>query len=120
MKQTKIKIGNAQFEFHFGLGFFGDLKENQGVGIEQVQKELQENAFKLVPILMLEAAKYSAKRQGKEFNKTVYDFIDALDDDGGITSGAFIEFMEALTSSMTKDVPEDKKPQAKKKVVLSK
>lgn len=115
MNKVKLVIGKASFEFYFGLGFFGDLKDNQGVGIEAVQKGLQENPFKLVPILMLESAKYSAKRRGLDLKYTVYDFIDALDNDGGIASPAFIGFMEALTNSMTKDVPNDKKATTKKK-----
>lgn len=116
MNKTKLTIGKASFEFHFGLGFFGDLKDNQGIGIEDVQAGLADNAFKLVPILMLESANYSAKRRGIEVKYTVYDFIDALDNDGGITSPAFIGFMEALTASMTKDVPKQEKNSTKKKV----
>ena len=58
MNKVKINIGKTPFEFWFGLGFFSRLKENQGIGIEKVQEGLADNAFKLVPILMLEAANY--------------------------------------------------------------
>jgi hypothetical protein len=115
MNKVKINIGKTPFEFWFGLGFFSRLKENQGIGIEKVQEGLADNAFKLVPILMLEAANYSATRRKVNVEYEVFDFIDALDDDGGISSPAFIKFMEALTESMTRDVPQEKTP-AKKKV----
>ena len=108
MNKVKITIGETQFDFHFGLGFFGDLKDNQGIGIEEIQVRLSENPFKLVPILMLEAAKYSAKRRKTKVDYTEFTFIDALDDDGGISSEAFLEFLNVFTSSMTKDIPKEK------------
>ena len=114
MNKVKITLNKKKFDFHFGLGFFGELKENQGIGIEDVQKGLKDNPFKIVPKLMLEAAKYSAMRRGAEFKYGIYDFIDAIDADGGISAPAFIEFLEALTNSMTKDVP--KEEDTKKKV----
>lgn len=107
MNKVKIKLGKAQFEFHFGLGFFGELKDNQGIGMDELQVRLKENPFKLVPILMLEAAKYSAKRRGVKVNYTEFTFIDAVDDDGGIGSPAFLEFLNAFTDSMTKNVPKE-------------
>lgn len=113
MKEVKIKLGKTEFEFRFGLWFFGELKDNHGIGMEEIQVRIKENPFKLVPVLMLEAAKYSAKRKGKKFNHTEFDFVDAIDDDGGISSDGFLEFIEAFTDSMTKDVP--KEPVTKKK-----
>jgi len=108
MNKVKITIGKTEFEFHFGLGFFGELKDNQGIGIEEIQVRLSENPFKLVPILMLEAAKYSAYRKGAEFKHTEFTFVDAIDDDGGLNSPAFLEFLNAFTDSMSKDVPKEK------------
>ena len=114
MNKVKITIGKTTFEFHFGLGFFGDLKDNQGIGIEEIQVRLSENPFKLVPVLMLEAAKYSAKRRGKKVDYTEFTFVDAIDDDGGVSSEAFLEFLNAFTDSMSKDVPKEKKVPKKK------
>ena len=114
MNKVKITIGETEFDFHFGLGFFGELKDNQGIGIEEIQVRLSENPFKLVPVLMLEAAKYSAKRSGMEADYNVFTFIDAIDNDGGISSDAFLKFIEAFTNSMTKDIPKEKA--TKKKV----
>ena len=113
MNKVKIKIGKTPFEFHFGLGFFGDLKDNQGIGMEEIQVALKENPFKLVPVLMLESAKYSALRRNIDFKCTKYTFIDAIDDDGGISSPAFLKFLTAFTDSMTKDVPKEGVPKKK-------
>ena len=115
MNKAKITIGKTQFDFWFGLGFFSNLKDNHGLGIEDVQKGLSENSSKLVPILMLEAAKYSAFRRKVSFKRTVFDFIDVIDDDGGIVSPAYLEFIEAFSNSMTKDVPEETKKKEKPK-----
>ena len=118
MNKVKITIGKTEFEFHFGLGFFGDLKDNQGIGIEEIQVRLSENPFKLVPVLMLEAAKYSAKRREAKVSFTEFTFVDAIDNDGGISSPAFIEFLNAFTDSMSKNVPKEKvtkKKQTQKK-----
>ncbi len=114
MNKVKIIIGKKPFDFHFGLGFFGELKDNQGIGIEDIEIRLKENPFKLVPVLMLEAAKYSAKRRGTEVNFTEYTFVDAIDDDGGVSSESFLDFLTAFTDSMTKDVPQEKEVPKKK------
>ena len=117
-KKAKITIGETQFNFWFGLGFFSNLRDNHGIGMEDIQKGLIENSFKLVPILMLEAAKYSAFRRKVSFKRTVFDFIDAIDDDGGISAPAYLEFIEAFTNSMTRDVPKEEGGPKKKKVLV--
>ena len=115
-KKAKITIGKTQFDFWFGLGFFSNLKDNHGIGIEDVHKGFEKNQTKLVPILMLEAAKYSAFRRKVSFKRTVNDLIDMIDDDGGILSPAYLEFIEAFTNSMAKDVPKEKEVPKKKEL----
>jgi hypothetical protein len=110
MKSSQIKLGNTQFDFHFGLGFMGKLLEASDLGIDELMAQIGTNPFKVVPIIMHSSASYAAQRADKEFNLTVNDFIDILDDDGGIASAGVLKFLEAFTSSMTKDVPKNKTP----------
>ncbi len=114
MNKVKITIGKTEYKFHFGLWFFGALKENQGLGMEELQAQLEKSPLELVPVLMLEAAKTADRRMGIKVDYKEFHFLDAIDDDGGITSPAFAEFLDAFTSSMVKDVP---KEPAKKKVI---
>ena len=118
MNKVKITISKTEFEFYFGLGFWSGLKENQGIDVDEIAPMLKDNKLKLIPILMLESARYSAERREVGFKMKLYDFIDAIDDDGGISSEGLVKFLFAFTDSMTKDVP--KEPTTKKKVTQKK
>jgi hypothetical protein len=115
---TIITIHKTKFEFHFGMGFLGELLSGLDLDISEMMAEVSKNPFKMIPIIMHGAAKYGAERKGKEFDYTVYDFIDFIDADGGITAKSVEKFLEAFTNSMTKDVPKEDEPIKKKKPQL--
>ena len=110
INKVKITLHKTQFEFHFGLGFLGELLDDVGLGIDEIMESISKNPFKLVPIIMHSSAKYSAMRKGDEFKYTVYDFIDMIDADGGIGSKPVEKFLTAFTNSMTQDVPAEDEP----------
>jgi len=105
MNKVKITLHKTQFEFHFGLGFLGELVDNLDMGIDEIMGAVSKNPFKIIPVIMHSSAGYSAKRNGKEFDYTVYDFIDMIDADGGIGGKSVEKFLTSFTGSMTKDVP---------------
>ena len=63
------------------------------------------------------------EREGKEVDLKLHDFIDLLDDVGGVASDGVSLFLTAFTDSMTKDVPVTKNKiptSGKKKASLKK
>ena len=96
------------FDFHFGLGFMGALLRENKTSIEKLMKDLSENPFDTVPLIMHTSAKYAAKRLKLEFTLSVDDFTDILDDNGGLSAKGIEEFLTAFTNSMTEDVPKPK------------
>lgn len=115
MNKVKITLHKTQFEFHFGLGFLGELLDSLDMGIDEVMESINKNPFKTIPIIMHSSAKYSAKRNEKEFNYTIYDFIDYIDADGGIAAKSVDKFLTAFTNSMVKDVPKEEEKKAVKR-----
>ena len=112
---TIITVHKTKFEFHFGMGFLGKVIKKVDLDISGVMQEVSKNPFEMIPILMHGAAKYASDRKGIEFEYTVYDFIDFIDADGGITSKSVEKFLEAFTKSMTNDVPKEEVSTKKKK-----
>jgi hypothetical protein len=118
MKSTEIKLGGTQFEFRFGLSFLGSLIEEEGKDVEELLKAVKSNPFRMVPLVMFKSAETGARRNKVAFDYDLDSFTDLIDDEGGIASEAVSKFLEAFTSSMTKDVPKQKskgKPQAQSK-----
>ncbi|MDB4299634.1 hypothetical protein N9928_01135 [bacterium] len=112
MNKVNIVFGDKNVEFRFGIGFMGHLLEALGYSIEDTMTKLQENPFKLIPQLMHESHVYDAYRKGEDSKYTLFDFLDMIDETGGMASSGFAAFTKAFTESMTKDVP---KPSANPK-----
>ena len=117
---TTITIHKTKFEFHFGIGFLGELLNDQNLGIEELMNEVNKNPFKMIPIIMHGAAKYGFERKNEECTYTVYDFIDYIDADGGIQAKSVEKFLQAFTNSMIKDVPKQECTVKKTKAPLKK
>jgi len=113
-----ITVDKIKFEFHFGMGFLGELLSDQDLNIEELMQGVSKNPFKMIPIIMHGAAKYGFERKGEEFKHTIYDFIDYIDSDGGIQAKSVEKFLKAFTDSMTKDVPKNEGTEKKKKPQL--
>jgi hypothetical protein len=93
--------------FKFGLAFLGETIEATGFDANILLEKLQSNPFKYISVIMFHSAKYYALRKGKEFVLTQYDFADLIDEEGGLESKFFIDFMHGFNNSMTKDVPNE-------------
>lgn len=105
--KIELTIDSKVINFHLGLGFVGELLDEQNIGIEELMDKLNKNAFKMLPIIMESSYRYNCFRENKETSLDLIDFIDALDNEG-VNSGVFSEFLNAFTKSLTKDVPEEK------------
>lgn len=111
MNNITLKIADRELEFSFGLGFLGELFDETGLDIHEVAKKVTTNPFKMVPLLMYYSSAYALRRAGKEVDYTVYDFIDWLDESGGIGNPNTNVFLKAFTQSMIKNVPKDNSKQ---------
>ncbi len=114
MKSIKLVIAKKEIEFHFGLGFLGELFEKEDTSLEQLIKDIEKNIVKYLPPVMLESAKYAALRKGETLDLSLFDIIDLIDEDGGLHSKATLDFYNAFIKSLTKDVPEEPKEEPKK------
>lgn len=106
--KIKLNFEGKELGFHFGLGFLGELLDNLGFSIDDLQSNIEKNPFKVIPKLMHTSYSYNLKREGKDVVLKLYDFIDLLDSVGGVTSEGVSLFLTAFTDSMTKDVPVSK------------
>ncbi len=124
MKSIKLVIAKKEIDFHFGLGFLGELFDKEDTSLEQLIKDIEKNIVKHLPPVMLQSAKYAALRKGEKFDLSLFDIIDLIDDDGGLQSKATLEFYNAFIQSLTKNVPEEPKKEddseKKVKAVLQK
>ena len=103
--KTTINFEGTELGFHFGLGFLGELLDNLGFSIDDLQANIEKNPFKVIPKLMHTSYAYNLEREGKEVELKLLDFVDLLDSVGGVTSEGVSAFLTAFTDSMTKDVP---------------
>jgi hypothetical protein len=103
--KLKLNFEGKELGFHFGLGFLGELLDNLGFSIDELQTNIEKNPFKVIPKLMHTSYAYNLEREGKDVELKLYDFIDLLDNVGGVTSEGVSLFLSAFTNSMTKDVP---------------
>ena len=121
--KIKLNFEGKELGFHFGLGFLGELLDNLGFSIDELQTNIEKNPFKVIPLLMHTSYVYNLEREGKEVDLKLHDFIDLLDDVGGVASDGVSLFLTAFTDSMTKDVPVTKNKiptSGKKKASLKK
>ena len=104
-----LKIKDRNISFWFGLGFLGELLDNQKLSVEDIFEKLQSNPFKIVPIMMYESAKYGFTREGKEIDFNLFELTDWISEEGIGSNNKITEgFLFAFNDSMTKNVPESK------------
>ena len=114
--KTEILIGGEMRKFHFGLGFLGELIESFDLDIITLGEKAAKNPLKYDPIIMYCSAVYALKREGITPTFTQYDFLDWIEESGGIKSDAMLLFNEAFLKSLSKDVPIEETKEVKKKV----
>jgi len=109
MKEIKLSIDGKDYNFSLGLGFFGEVTEYTGIGIEDIYPEVEKNPMKWIPLLMYCSAKYSCYLDNIEPDFTLRELVAAIhNEEDGINSVKTTSFMVALNKSMTKDVPVEK------------
>lgn len=113
----KLTINGKELEFSFGLGFLGELLEETGKDITEVLTSLDKNPYKFIPLAMFVSCKYAYESKGKQLDFDRFKFFEWIDKDGGLTdkNESAIKFMEELTKSLFKDVPEEKGADSSKK-----
>jgi hypothetical protein len=104
-QQIELSFNGKELGFHFGLGFLGELLDNLGFSIDELQSNIEKNPFKVIPKIMHTSYAYNLTRKGEKVDLKLYDFIDLLDEIGGVSSESVSSFLTAFTDSMTKDVP---------------
>jgi len=103
--KIKLNFEGKELGFHFGLGFLGELLDSLDCSIDELDANIKNNPFKVIPKLMYTSYAYNLEREGKEVALKLYDFIDLLDSVGGVASDGVSLFLDAFSNSMTKDVP---------------
>lgn len=106
MNKVTLVIDKKKIEFHLGVGFLGELLEEQGCDITEMFKRIGNNIYKNLPILMESSARYALYRKGKEAKYKLEDFLDMIDNEG-LNSPVLIDFMRHFNNSVNKDVPVD-------------
>ena len=115
MNKLTLTINNENVDFRFGLGFLGKSIEELILNIEEIGEKLSVNVFLYAPKLMYYSYEYAMIRDGKADIKDYNTFLDSLDDDGSFVNGNVEKFLNAFTTSLTKDVPKNKKGSDTKK-----
>jgi len=123
MNQITLNIGGEDRVFYFGLGFLGNLLENEGIQLQEVETKLVENGYKWMPLIMWHSLSYGYIRKNEKMPFSVYDiseWIDELtefDEKEVEVNGQKVKvqlqtvvskFFEAFWNSVNKNVPEDK------------
>ncbi len=115
MKTIKLTFNQKELEFSLSIGFLGEILENWNVSVSEIDKKISDNPFKWFPIFLYESAKYSAEYNKREFDSTLYDYIDLIEQDGGVDSKNLVTFYKALMKSLTNHVPVEKDIKESKK-----
>ncbi len=102
MTNFEIEVGGKTFAFNVGILFLGQYINKSGKQLDELFDDIQKNTFIVVPDLMYESAKYKNPKL-KESRSEFYDLIDK----DGIELKSINEFIEKLTVSLTKDVPQE-------------
>lgn len=107
MSKIKLTIDGQELEFYCGLGFLGDLLENQDIIVDEIGLKLSENPFKYVPLFMYESALHGCKRNNTELGFDFYEFTDMLQNDGGFNNKGVSKYIDLLTSTLNPKLPVD-------------
>lgn len=111
MSKIKLTIDKKELEFYCGLGFLGDLLENQDISVDNIGLLIAKNSFKYVPLFMYESILHGYKRNNKEIDFSLYDFIDMIQRDGGfghpIVNKYLLRYTNTLKSTLNPDLPID-------------
>jgi len=111
-------MGGAPQEFHFGIGFLANAVEALGVNAVELQRTINKNPYKAIPILIWESNKWAHEVKGEACKTTLAQVMDWIDQAGGAAAiddeeGPVFEFIRALGKSRSKHVPEEEPAEGK-------
>lgn len=114
---TNLSFGEVELTFFFGLSFLGEFLEEHNIELSDVDERLTKNPFKFLPKLMYGSYKHNCERHDQKVAYKYYDFVDLIDNNGGLGSEVVNDFIVAFTNSLTKNVPsvDDTEEKPKKK-----
>ena len=98
--RIEITLGGETRALHFGMGFVGRLLEGTGKDLAEIGEALSKNPYKWAPEIIWRAMDYAALRDKKDFDFTVLDVADWIDEAGGITSDVIEQSMKAFNDSL--------------------
>jgi hypothetical protein len=97
MNHTILTFEGKEFKAKFGLAVIGNT-------VKHLELELQE-FFQLfaknLPLVAAPLMYNSLKKGTADFNYTIDQVEDMIDEDGGLTSPQLVKFIEAFTASIT-------------------
>ena len=115
MNYIELEIGGEKRGFRLGLGFLGGLLEDMDIGMTELSNKLSKNPFKTIPLMMYHSAICDLERKGEPVDFTKFDIIDWIEElEGGFENKVVVDFLNAFTKSMTKDIPKEEKSDKKK------
>ena len=109
MTRVELKLDGKNIEFSFGLGYLGELLDETGKTLDEIVEAMRRNPFKTVPLMMHISAKYASESRGRDFDLTFSDFVELLENEGGINSDFAERFLKEFKKHITggKNVPKD-------------
>lgn len=108
--KVKIEIDGETKTFWLGMGALGlylDNVKKDGIVLDNLIDNLQDNPFSVVPRLMFYCYSYGFVREGKNVDVTPYIVSEWIDENGGMNGRVFKNFLEAFTNSLSQGVPDE-------------
>ena len=105
MNTIQLTINKRKVTFTLGLIFIGEMLDKYETSVEELFTKVDRNPFKWLPLTMYESAKATFDLDGKQIDFTYKEFINDIEQDGGVGGPAATEFTIAFVKSMVKDVP---------------
>lgn len=115
----KLKFGEKELEFVYGLSFLGKFYDDFGKNVSDIIEDYLANPHGMIPTLMYESYKHGLERKGLTLNHTKWEFTDLLEECGGVSSddSPAVEFIKNFIDSLQLNLPktDEKKDEVKKK-----
>ncbi len=113
MVQNKtLAIGGEVRPIHYGFAALGEWCDITGIGLQELGKLGENMSLNSAMALIYCGLKHGARRNKEDFNYTVDDVADWIDEEG---MDIFNEAMEVFSESLAKLNPSEKKKKEKKK-----
>ena len=125
MNKVEIEIGGKPRDFYVTIGMIGNVLEDLGVSMGEMQQMISRNPFKAIPTLMYHGYSWGFEMENRESDATRTDVFNWVDEAGGLQSKPCQQFIDTLTKTFLKWTEKSKakgdaKPAGDKKKSTSK